>query len=217
MEAWLGPGRLTAAAATAQSRQQPDTAQTSALYAACSRQRAQLCEGEADGMLGPSQLTAAAADGKQQAEDTVQFFSTSHMCSCLQRAAGLSSVRHPLVPGSCPSGQSPLRLTLSCAEGFDQHGQLPSTVCDTILGRALHDRPVYPPPFLTSSTSLTAFSRRGLASSMAAVAVSAASNTLSRPLVSIWRAILVQMYTKSSRATPAQWRCSASAQIMGKV
>ena len=56
---------------------------------------------------------------------------------------------------------------------------------------------------LTSSTSLTALSRRGRASSMAAVAVSAASNTLFRPLASIWRAILVQMYTRSSNATPA--------------
>jgi len=60
----------------------------------------------------------------------------------------------------------------------------------------------------TSSTSLTAFSSSGRASSMADVAVSAASNTLLRPLESIWRAILVQMYTRSSSATPRQqWRC----------
>ena len=45
----------------------------------------------------------------------------------------------------------------------------------------------------TSSTSLTAFSNNGRASSMAEVAVSAASNTLLRPFESIWRAILVQM------------------------
>ena len=111
-----------------------------------------------------------------------------------------------VVPGSCPSWSSPFAITPSCGQA---RSATPSQG-----GRARHGKPVYPAPVLTSSTSLTAFSSRGLASSIAAVAVSAASKTLSRPLVSIWRAILVQMYTKSSRATPAQSCCKASAQTM---
>ncbi len=55
----------------------------------------------------------------------------------------------------------------------------------------------------TSSISSTVRASSGRASSMVAVAASAASKTLSRPLASIWRAILVQMYTRSSSATPA--------------